>query len=178
MLIFPNGYSEFQEKCRLYEPKGTWDKDPAWLSEGFKPSGKEVKISDEVALLAWNLPGHFCASCRSNSADPAGRCGISFEGLAMSLCRGQCTPSQGVFVFDEHRPDLHMRPGDVVRYQRCAKCNHENIFSKNEASFICTEEAWEEAATREQEKFQTAIESKIKSFILSGERPFTENYRI
>lgn len=176
-LIFPRGYKEFQEKCRLYEPKGTWDKDPKWMTEGFKASGKDVKISDEIVLLAWNLPANFCPSCRSNNIDPKARCQTLFEGFGLSYCRGQCTPSLGMFVFEEWRPDLQMKPGDVVRYNRCAKCNHDNLFGKNEASFICSKEAWEEAAAREQENFQLAIEGKIKSFILSGERPIAEQHR-
>lgn len=176
-LILPKGYKAFQDKCKLYEPKGTWDKDPKWLTEGFKASGKDVKISDEIALLAWNLPANFCASCGSNTADPSGRCQTLFEGFSVSYCRGQCTPALGTFIMEEHKPELHMRPGDVIRYQRCAKCNHNNLFSKKEASFICTKDAWEEAASREQENFQLAIEQKIKSLILAGERPITEQHR-
>lgn len=176
-LFLPNGYKEFQDKCQLYEPKGKWDKDPDWLTKGFKQQNLNVNISDEVALLAWNLPGNFCPSCRSNTADPSGRCQTLFEGFSLAHCRGQCTPALGTFIFEEHRPDLHMKPGDVIRYQRCAKCNHDNLFGKNEASFICSKEAWEEAATREQENFQLAIEGKIKSLILAGERPIAEQHR-
>lgn len=176
-LFLPNGYGEFQEKCRLYEPKGTWDKDPEWLTKGFKPTKAADKKPDEIPILAWNLPHTFCPACGSNSTNPQGKCDTLFEGFALSNCRGQCTRSLGTFVFEEHRPDLHMKPGDVIRYSRCAKCNHDNIFGKNEASFICTEDAWEEAAAREQERFQLAIEGKVKAFISSGERPLSEQIR-
>lgn len=176
-LFLPNGYKVFQDKCQKFEPKGTWDKDPEWMSQGFKASGKDVKVSDEVVLMAWDLPGNFCPACKSNTANPGGRCETLFEGFSLSYCRGQCTPSLGTFIFEEHRPDLHMKPGDLVRYRRCAKCNHDNLFNQNAATFICTKEAWEEAAAREQEKFQLAIEGKIKALILGGDHPITEQHR-
>lgn len=179
-LFFPNGYKQFQDKCEKFEPKGTFDKDPEWLTKGFKAKTEIDKSQEEVALLAWALPGNFCPACRSNTVNPdsESRCQTLFEGFLPAHCRGQCTPSLGVFIFDEHRPDLRMRPGDVVRYQRCAKCNHENLFGKNEASFICPKEAWDTAATRQQENFQIAIEGKIKALILAGDSPLAEQYRI
>lgn len=174
-LILPNGYKEFNERRRLYDQRGTFDKDPKWLTEGFKPQ-KEREIAIADTRLAWNVPPSFCPSCESTNADPRGSCNIFFDGMVRSHCRGQCTPSAGMFVFKEHRPDLRMQPNDVIRYQRCAKCRHHNLFNTDEASFICPQDAWEVAASREQDKFQEAIEGFIRTRISSGDEPITESY--
>lgn len=155
MLILPKGYAAKKAEWAIEETTGILDK-PTLKETGFSVTQEVDKRDDMLGtVLKWLLPETFCPDCERRDAEP---------------CPEQ---SEGVYVFDEPRPDLEVRPGDVIIYYRCKDCYEASLW--DEKSKLRLPPMYQ-AKYRRAKRVGKNVVSWIKAQLAGGNRPLTEGH--
>lgn len=157
MLILPQGYEKWKEETSIDESTGMLDK-PTLRETGFKVT-QEIDKRDDLlgSVLKWVLPDTFCADC--------GRKDISPE-----KAQGG---TNGTYVFDEPRPDLQMRPGDVLHYPVCVDCYEASLWDDKSRLILPPSQ---QLKYRRAQRIGRNCQSYIKMLVIRGDKPLTEDH--
>lgn len=157
MLILPKGYQAWKDELSQVEYHGTLEK--ATVRETGFTQTEHMDKRDDIhgTILKWDLPDTFCPDCERTTIDPTN----AFNG------------SQGVWTFDEPRPEIKMRPGDVLLYNVCGDCREAAIW--DDSSKLQLPPSYRAKFRRAQRIAQNCV-LWIKARIISGEEPVNEGH--
>lgn len=157
MLILPKGYEHKKREWAVEETTGILDA-PTLRETGFKVT-QEIDKRDDLlgSVLKWIIPDTFCPDCERKDISPE----QALEGL------------NGTYTFDEPRPDLQMRPGDVLQYGICGDCYQASMW--DDSSRLQLPPAYR-AKFRRAQRIGRNCQSWIKMMISRGDKPVVEGH--
>lgn len=161
MLILPNGHGAWEQRMQSDECSGTLDQ-ATYSETGFAAkTGALMDYHIQDSTLRWDIPWSFCPHCC-----PA------MPGRAIDRENAE-NGAPGIFLFDEPRPDLDVRPGHVIKYNTCGECRQHNIWG-GKPKLIYPTGGFDRFQRTVQQRVQDGIVSWIKNAQLRGIKPLED----